>query len=184
MDITPEEFCNKSNNTLCRSNEDASVLLTTLHKKTYNKGDIILKQGEPSSTLYVIWSGSVSISLLCNDITIQLGEKYTGSWVGELGFIDAGPASATITANKDTTLLTLDEDGFQDLLKNHPDIVTRLLQTLSQNLAERLRETKQHAFKKIADNDFMLTKETASQDADKWYNNLGHKLMGITGEKR
>jgi CRP-like cAMP-binding protein len=182
MDITPEEFCSKSK-ALCHNKEDAGILLSKLHKKTYNNGEIILKQGESSSTLYIIWDGSVSVSLQCNDITIELGEKFPGSWVGELGFIEPGPASATITANENTTLLSLDEEELQDLLKDHPDIVTRLLHALSLNLAVRLRETKQIAFKKIADDDFILTKNSESQESDKWYKNLGHKLMGISGEK-
>jgi len=183
MDIAPEEFYSKSR-ALCRNKEDAGILLAALHKITYNKDDVIIKQGEPGSTLYIVWDGSVSISLQCEKLAVKLGEIFPGSWVGELGFIEPGPASATVTSNEETTLLSLDEEGLKDLLDKHPDIVSHILQVLSLSLAKRLRETKQYTFKKIADDDFMLTKKSKPKDTEKWYRNLGHKLMGISGEKQ
>jgi CRP-like cAMP-binding protein len=182
MDITPEGFCSKFE-AICHKKEDAGTLLKTMQQRTYKKGEILLKQDQASSTLYLVWSGSLSVSLHQQDITIELGDILPGGWFGELGFIEPGPATATVTTNEETSLLSLDQDGLHDLLEKNPDIVTQLLHTLSLNLAKRLRETKQHVFKQIAEDDFMLTKDAESDKSDKWYKHFGHKLMGISGER-
>lgn len=182
MDITPEEFCSKFE-AICHKKEEAGVLLKVMKKKICKQGEILILPGQTSNTLYLIWSGSLSVSLHQEEVTVELGNILPGSWSGEVGFIEPGPATATVTANEETILLSLDQDGLQDILDKNPDIITQLLHTFSLELAERLRAAKQHVFKQIAEDNFRLTTGATSDTSDKWYKHLGRKLMGISGER-
>lgn len=183
MDITPEEFCSKFK-AICHNKEEADILLKTMQKRTCKKGEILMEPGQESSTLYLIWSGNLSVSLHQEKLTIELGNIVAGSWCGELGFIEPGPATATVTANEETTLLSLDQDGLQVLLDKDPKIISQLLHTFSLELAERLRSAKQHVFKQIAEDNFRLTTGVPSDKSEKWYQHLGRQLMGLTGGRQ
>ena len=182
MDISPKDFCSKFES-ICHNEKEADILLNAMHQRTCSKGEKLLEPGQTNGTLYIVWSGSLTVSLHQENVTIELGRIFPGGWTGELGFIEPGPVTATVMVEEDTTLLCLDQDGLQELLDKDPDIVTQLLHTFSLNLAERLRATKQHVFKQIAEDNYMLTTGSVSDKSEKWYKHLGRKLMGISGER-
>ncbi len=182
MDISPKDFCSKFA-PICQKEKEADILLNAMQQRNCSKGDILLEPGQTNDTLYLVWSGSLTVSLHQENVTIELGSILPGGWTGELGFIEPGPVTATVMAEEDTSLLCLDQDGLQELLDKDPDIVIQLLHTFSLSLAERLRATKQHVFKQIAEDNFRLSKGAPSDKPGRWYKYLGRKLMGISGER-
>jgi CRP-like cAMP-binding protein len=58
-----------------------------------------------------------------------------------MAFLDGQTRSATAIAAKDTTLLVITRQAFDDLLRDHPTLIAKLLPGLIRVLILRLRRT-------------------------------------------
>ena len=106
--------------------------------RTYNKDEIIFRQGEYASEMFDILSGKVDVYLGYNteDQTL-LTTLEAGQFLGEMGLIEVYPRSATAVAAEDGTQLeVIGEKEFSAYFSAQPE---RLLQIMRQ-LAWRLRD--------------------------------------------
>lgn len=118
-----------------------STLLSILSTRKLPAGQTLITENTTSDTLYLLWDGRLKATLEGKDETIDLGLTLPGQWVGEVSMLDAGSATATITADQDSTLLALTAADFWALDAREPIITGRLLQALIKVLAERLRSS-------------------------------------------
>jgi len=116
-------------------NTDLLIALGAAYKKV-SAGEIIFHDGTQAHFYYQLESGSVkwvSIDDNGNEFIhkiIQPGECF-----GEIPLFDHEPHVATAIAEADSVILRLHQSTFQQLLKDHPEI----LLSLTRILAERLR---------------------------------------------
>jgi CRP/FNR family transcriptional regulator/CRP/FNR family cyclic AMP-dependent transcriptional regulator len=100
-------------------------------RRTYRRGDVVVRQGEPGDALYVLLSGEVKVL-----VEAPSGERAVvailgpGDGAGELSLIDGEPRSATVEAIDDVAALVLLRRDFLDFIHQHPDAMERLLVTL------------------------------------------------------
>jgi CRP-like cAMP-binding protein len=108
-------------------------------RRAYGTGDILMRQGEPSSSIHFLLSGKVCAerSRRTDDRPVRLAEIGAGAVVGEMGVMIDITRSATVTALVPTESLELDAQNFERLAKAYP-ILHRLIARL---LSERLRAT-------------------------------------------
>jgi len=86
--------------------EDLSQLYDAMLTKSFNKGDIIIQQGDKGDYFYVVDSG------VC-DISIKIGDKdpfvvkvvQDGDYFGELALMYGTPRAATVKATSDVVKL-------------------------------------------------------------------------------
>ena len=64
-----------------------------------------------------------------------------GGVVGEVGFLDGAPRSATVVAQEGLLVAVLTRDTFNKLRESHPDAVHQILINLALDLSFRLRHT-------------------------------------------
>ena len=104
--------------------------------KTYNKGDIIFRQGDAAESMFDITWGRVGIYLdYGTEKEKLLTELGSGSTFGEMGMIDHDPRSATAVALEDRTQLAeITEDMLGALFQEQPAKVLRIMQQLSSRL--------------------------------------------------
>ncbi|NJK79158.1 MAG: Crp/Fnr family transcriptional regulator [Chloroflexaceae bacterium] len=108
----------------------------------YQRGAIIVHQGDPGGCLYLIVAGRVRIYLAHPDgreVTVRVYGK--GAFFGEFSVIDAAPRSASVAALDDVLLLVLYRSDLMDVLQNNFQLVQHLLTILT----ERLRYTTQYS---------------------------------------
>ena len=104
---------------------------------TFQKDDVIFKQGDFAECMYDIVSGSVGIFVgYGTENETRLTVLKAGNFLGEMGLIEAYPRSATAVAMEATELREIGEKEFGEYFKGQPE---RLLEIMSQ-LSERLRE--------------------------------------------
>lgn len=119
--------------------EDIRRIAESAQEKAFPAGAAIFKENEEGDVLYIIARGSVRIlkgtgkSLL---LTI-LNEK---DFFGEMVIFDREKRSATVEAQTDVALLTLEREKFLLLLAAWPKIALTLLKTLSSRLREMHQE--------------------------------------------
>jgi len=141
MKITLEQFkpCFKSVAAHFSDVEDLRALLQHLDVIRIAAGTRLIAGNDPCSTLYLIWEGSLSISLKNGDAGMVIGHAGPGEWMGEVALLDPAPAIMSVSAARDTTLLALSHEQFEALRKAHPKAASALLHALSMGMAERLR---------------------------------------------
>jgi SulP family sulfate permease len=180
--ITPEAF-SRQFPAVHLPPEGFTALLAVLKPVVLKAGTRLVTQGERSDTLYFLLSGRLQITLNSDHTSLVLGELNPGRWVAEFGFIDPGPAAANVEATEDGTALALTQAGMNSLHEASPNTASALLQSLSLDLAERLRATSRHILEKNADNQYILRQPKDLQDVS-WLSRIGRKLMGIGGNEQ
>lgn len=111
------------------------LLAETLERKEYDRGDVIVRESDPSAGLFIIERGSVRISLQGDpDREVTLTVLQPGECFGEMGVIDGAPRSATATAIEDATCLSMTREQFRAQLQAYPQVALELLTILSRRL--------------------------------------------------
>src|SRR5215212_10465363 len=99
-----------------------------LKERRYHKGDIIFYQGDPGGCLYLVTSGRVRIFLNSPDGREATVRFYgPNSTFGEFSVLDGEPRSASAAAVDDVATLALYRADFLGLLRQHFDLVERML---------------------------------------------------------
>lgn len=117
----------------------------------FNKGDVIISEGEVGDSFYLIKSGRVKVvgELKDEGEEIVLSYLTKGDYFGEMSLITGEPRSATVIAETDLQLWQLDKKDFDALMLNNPAITVSLTHMLSQRLrmANKARETSERYYK-------------------------------------
>jgi CRP-like cAMP-binding protein len=103
----------------------------------YEKGEVIVREGEMGLGMYVILKGRVEVSKDKSGSRISLAELGADQFFAEMSLIDDKPRSATITTLEQTECLLFTRDSFVTLMGKNPQLAIRLARCL----AERLRTT-------------------------------------------
>ncbi len=86
-------------------------------------GTAILREGDPGRGLYVLLSGEVDVTKSTDgQEAVLLANLKAGEVFGEIALLRGGPATATVTAARQSTILFLDKVYFQRLLKAVPEM--------------------------------------------------------------
>jgi diguanylate cyclase (GGDEF)-like protein len=105
----------------------------------FDPGETIVRQGDPSGTIYLIVHGRVQVrtAVLRDGLPTEalVSELGVGDTIGELSLLDGRPRSATCIALAETTCLCLMRDDFAGALRQHWSVADALLRLL----ADRLR---------------------------------------------
>jgi CRP-like cAMP-binding protein len=114
------------------SSRDLKQLAGAMNERTYAAGREITTEGESGLGFFVVADGTATVTI---DGTTrrQLGP---GDHFGEMALIDGGRRSAQVTAETDLTCYGMTAWNFKPFLKDHPDLVWALLQTLVARLRE------------------------------------------------
>lgn len=103
--------------------------------RTYRRGDVIVRQGQPGESFFVIVRGRVAVTILSPEgrevVLNSLGE---GDHFGEMALLDEEPRSATVVAQERSELAILSRDVFLDLLRSNFLLTRGLLRTFSRRL--------------------------------------------------
>jgi CRP/FNR family transcriptional regulator, cyclic AMP receptor protein len=104
-------------------------------ERTYPKGSVILFQGDPGDSLYVLRQGRAKVVLIGEDgREVILGVLEPGAHFGELALIDDQPRSAHVIAMEDSQLLILRREDFRRRVEANPSVAWALLTELSRRL--------------------------------------------------
>ena len=86
-------------------------------------GDMLLTQGEPARSVYIVLSGRLKSWRETDDGIKQLGEIGAGESVGEQALLAQTDRYANVIAIRDSLLVCLDEDAFNNIAKDQPDTI-------------------------------------------------------------
>ena len=128
-------------------------------QKTFQKGDIIIKEGHFSNSFYVILEGSVEVVKRKVDQEIQLAVLKQHEFFGEMSLLDPDRSmhSASVRALEPTKLTIMDKEDFDRYIGN----LTPGMRNLLAKLVIRLRETS----KKVTSQEDVAAESAPAQPA-------------------
>lgn len=100
--------------------------------KFYKKGEVIITEGEPKGSIFILVEGSVGIYK--NNIKISEFHQK-GTVFGEMSLFLNKPRTATIKATDDAYVAEINTD-IDNLFKNHPDVAKKIIINLSERLMQ------------------------------------------------
>ncbi len=112
-------------------------------------GTIIIEEGTPGDSLYIIKKGSVSVEKELNGRRSLLTVMGPPQFFGEMSLIDDYPHSAIVTAKEDCELLLINRLDLEIILNWNTVLGLKLWRAFSRVLSERLRETNSRIFEKM-----------------------------------
>jgi len=100
--------------------------------RTFERGEMIFREGDPGEALYVVRSGSVSIRRDHPDgRTLALAELRPGSMFGELAAFGDEVRSATAEALEATALVAILGADMRRVMRSDPEIALKMLAALA-----------------------------------------------------
>lgn len=100
-------------------------------------GDVLYRQGDPSSSCFVLLSGSVRLTVRLRGRNAIAGLAYGGELFGLESLRPRRKRPETTTATGATALLEFDSDLMKEILADNPDFQLRLLNYVVEKLNEK-----------------------------------------------
>ncbi|MFO7731255.1 MAG: diguanylate cyclase [Spirochaetia bacterium] len=124
------------------SADDLNRLYSLMRIEEYREGTTLFKEGDTGEIMYIVLSGSVSISVRTQDGgVLELAEISEGSFFGEMSIFDSTERSATCTPKSDTKVLSLRADNFYEFIKTKPEAGISIMRGMLKTTAQRLATT-------------------------------------------
>ena len=138
-----EHFLQKIRLFSALSAEDCQHVVTRMKRRDFPPQSIIVREGQPGTSMYFITSGLVEIRKKDPNTGIDflLSEMGPGQNFGEMSLLTGKPRTASVTAVQPTTCAVLEQSDFQQLMMQFPSMGL----ALTNILAERLEEANKQA---------------------------------------
>lgn len=131
-----------------------------LHEKSFDKGEVIVKEGKFGRNFYVISKGLVEVLKKQGDRDVPITVLGPTEFFGEMSLLDleTGKHTATIRAVEPTVVRVMTKDDFEGYLGS----LTPGVRNLLRSLAARLSDTnKKYSASVLEENDELVRKWTS-----------------------
>jgi predicted acylesterase/phospholipase RssA/CRP-like cAMP-binding protein len=118
------------------SDDVRALLATEFELRTAQPGDVVIRQGDPADGLYLVAGGRLQVIYDREDgESIVLREEGYGAVTGEMALVNDAPRSANVVALRECHLLFLPHEGFQRVIRAHPEALRSITGVLVRKLA-------------------------------------------------
>lgn len=115
--------------------EQVDAILQASEHEDYLPGEVIIREGEPGDTLYLLLEGSVDIVLGYGTGEERRRDPISAvGYFGEMAILTTQTRSATVVARERCELLTLEGAAFRELVRQVPDISFAIFGVLNRRL--------------------------------------------------
>ncbi|MBI5528789.1 MAG: cation:proton antiporter [Deltaproteobacteria bacterium] len=99
-------------------------------------GRPVVSEGEPGSSFFLVTAGVIEVSGSRLREAEHKPRLFAGDFFGELSLLFGSPRNATVTPVVASELLEIDRHGFDDMTREHPEIVAEIRATAAKRVAE------------------------------------------------
>lgn len=146
-----EELCSGKDREMKESSLPHIPLLSELDEKelvqvvnslkhlTYSMGEIICRDGDEGTSIYVITAGAVKIFIegVAGE-KIEIAQLREGDFFGEAGFFTDGKRHASVMAIDDTELLEMRKEDVEKIREDHPHVKEVLADFYKKRVLDKL----------------------------------------------
>ena len=111
-------------------------IINVLKRERYKKDDVVVKEGQPGSAVYIVASGKFQLLMMDRHVTyFSPGDSF-----GEIALVDNHPRMGTIIASQTAELFRLERRILDDPDKVPTDISKKIYQGFARMISSYLRE--------------------------------------------
>jgi CRP-like cAMP-binding protein len=118
------------------SRRELSAIEDILHRREYERDEVLFRQGNPGVGMYIIQEGRIEIMYEPTQDT--LAELEDGDFFGELALLNDTPRSASAVAREPSVLFGLFRPDLLGLFDRSPSLGIQILLRMSRVISERL----------------------------------------------
>eukprot|EP00929_Paragymnodinium_shiwhaense_P060941 TRINITY_DN30424_c0_g1_i1.p1 TRINITY_DN30424_c0_g1~~TRINITY_DN30424_c0_g1_i1.p1 ORF type:complete len:407 (+),score=142.71 TRINITY_DN30424_c0_g1_i1:82-1302(+) len=97
--------------------EERLSIVAALKRESYNKGDVVIRQGDQGDKFYIVDSGELTSSRVVDGEERQRMQYRAGDYFGELALLKNQPRAATMeVVSESATVMSLDRKTFNKML--------------------------------------------------------------------
>ncbi|GAA6619546.1 cyclic nucleotide-binding domain-containing protein [Scytonema sp. NUACC26] len=126
------------------NDNDIDWMVTHGRREDAVMGTVLIQQDQPVEALYILLKGNLVVlfSMMKDGQLVEreLARRASGEIVGEMSFVEAGTASATIKCAENSLLLAIPQEMLREKLQRDRSFATRFYRAISLVLIDRLRE--------------------------------------------
>jgi hypothetical protein len=105
------------------SDDELLAVMRKLELQIYEPGDIIVSEGEPGASLFVLTTGVVKAFVRDpGGRSVMVREMGEGAFFGEISILSGKPRTATVTCATSCELLELDRAALDEIAAVHPHV--------------------------------------------------------------
>jgi hypothetical protein len=120
--------------------DEMVAVIQGLKLLSYEAGEIIIGEGEPGESMYMLTAGRVkAFKRNAAGRNAPLGEMSEGAFFGEISVITGQPRTATVVAATSCELLELDRPALDAIAETHPHVMDVLREHASRRLQNQPR---------------------------------------------
>ncbi len=111
--------------------------------RVFEKGNVIVRQGEVADTIFIIVAGQVKVYIHDDhdgNKEVIVSTLGAGDFFGEIAMFDKEPRSANVAATERTHVQMLSFAAFQRVIEQSPDMGRRVMATLAARLRHADRQ--------------------------------------------
>jgi len=102
------------------ADEDLDLLVRGMDRRMYSRGEVIVRQGAPGDSLFLIVDGEVGVVLSVDGVERQVATLHRGDILGEQSLMTGEARTATCIALKDAHVYEIDHGLIRTLLEAKP----------------------------------------------------------------
>jgi hypothetical protein len=103
--------------------DEMVAVIQGLNLLSYERGDVILREGAPGGSLYMLTTGMVrAFRKDPSGRQVRLGDLVEGAFFGEVSILTGGRRTATVAALTRCELLELDRPTLDSIRTTHPHV--------------------------------------------------------------
>jgi small-conductance mechanosensitive channel/CRP-like cAMP-binding protein len=111
--------------------EKIDRLSRRLRHVVFGPGEIILRQGDPGDSLYVVRGGSVAVQIGVLGASKEVATLGDGQFFGEMSLMTGESRTATVVAKTDVECYIVDKEAFQEIVHEKPELAGIISDILS-----------------------------------------------------
>ncbi len=111
------------------------ALLGRAQEVVLDRGELLMREGEPGDAWYILTSGRLGVASPHGDRRRRIADLLPGASVGEMALITGAPRSATVRAERRSSLMRLSREDFELFSDAHPAFARRLTALVVQRLS-------------------------------------------------
>jgi small-conductance mechanosensitive channel/CRP-like cAMP-binding protein len=115
------------------STEETAMLAQAATSHVFAPGEIVIRAGDPGSSMFVVHNGRVSVQVSENGRPRTVATLGEGAFFGEMALFTGEPRTANVIALEETEVLEIGHAAMKSVFDTNPDLV----ESLSHIIAER-----------------------------------------------
>jgi CRP/FNR family cyclic AMP-dependent transcriptional regulator len=122
------------------NDSDLDWLIAQGNKADIAAGSILIQQGQPIDSMFIILDGLFSVST-ASAPGKEVARLKSGEVLGEMSFLDSRPPSASVRAVEKSSVLAIPKGRLTEKLESDVAFAARFYRALGVFLSDRLRST-------------------------------------------